>query len=128
MAHNRARFHLKAQPWRPTGDCGSLMEPRCKSSILPKRRLGSLPPPVQIQDVVGEHKTYNAGARYSPPRETRDLQIDYTALSFRNPPKVSFRYKLDGRDKRLEKCRHASPSLLHGSSTRSIPVSSNCVQ
>ncbi len=58
----------------------------------------SLPPPVQIQDVVGEHKTYSAGGDIRLPAKTRDLQIDYTALSFRNPPKVSFRYKLDGRD------------------------------
>jgi signal transduction histidine kinase len=58
----------------------------------------SLPPPVEIQAVVAEHKTYNAQGEIHLPAKTRDLQIDYTALSFRNPPKVSFRYKLDGRD------------------------------
>ena len=47
---------------------------------------------------MAEHKTYNAGGDIRLPAKTRDLQIDYTALSFRNPPKVSFRYKLDGRD------------------------------
>jgi hypothetical protein len=29
---------------------------------------------------------------------TRDLEIDYTALSFVVPQKVRFRYKLEGRD------------------------------
>ena len=33
------------------------------------------------------------------PRLTRDLEIDYTALSFVAPQKVQFRYQLDGNDK-----------------------------
>jgi hypothetical protein len=32
------------------------------------------------------------------PPLTRDLEIDYTALSFVAPQKVRFRYKLEGRD------------------------------
>jgi signal transduction histidine kinase len=47
---------------------------------------------------VAEHKTYKAEGEIRLPAKTRDLQIDYTALSFRNPSKVTFRYKLDGRD------------------------------
>ena len=33
------------------------------------------------------------------PPLTRDIEIDYTALSFVSPQKVRFRYKLEGRDK-----------------------------
>jgi signal transduction histidine kinase/ligand-binding sensor domain-containing protein len=58
----------------------------------------SIPPPVYIQDVVAEHKTYGGNANIWFPAGTRDLQIDYTALSFRNPQKVAFRYRLEGRD------------------------------
>jgi signal transduction histidine kinase len=58
----------------------------------------SIPPPVYIQDVVAEHKTYGGNANIRFPAGTRDLQIDYTALSFRNPQKVAFRYRLEGRD------------------------------
>jgi len=35
---------------------------------------------------------------WSFPARTRDIEIDYTALSFSIPQKVRFRYKLDGRD------------------------------
>src|SRR5215813_5777765 len=58
----------------------------------------SVPPPVYIQDVVAEHKIYGGNANIWFPAGTRDLQIDYTALSFRNPQKVAFRYRLEGRD------------------------------
>jgi signal transduction histidine kinase/ligand-binding sensor domain-containing protein len=58
----------------------------------------SIPPPVYIQDVVAGHKTYDGNANTRFPAGTRDLQIDYTALSFRNPQKVAFRYRLEGRD------------------------------
>lgn len=58
----------------------------------------STPPPVYIQDVVAEHKIYGGNADIWFPAGTRDLQIDYTALSFRNPQKVAFRYRLEGRD------------------------------
>jgi len=57
-----------------------------------------IPPPVYIQDVVAEHKIYGGNADIWFPAGTRDLQIDYTALSFRNPQKVAFRYRLEGRD------------------------------
>src|SRR5215472_14964964 len=58
----------------------------------------SIRPPVYIQDVVAEHKIYGGNANIWFPAGTRDLQIDYTALSFRNPQKVAFRYRLEGRD------------------------------
>ena len=74
---------------------GTALQVLGSSKASPK----SLPPPVQIQGVVAEHTTYNAQREIRLPAKTSDLQIDYTALSFRNPAKVRFRYKLDGRDK-----------------------------
>ena len=56
-----------------------------------------VPPPVQIEQIVADRKTYAAGAKL--PALVRDVEIDYTALSFVAPEKVRFRYKLEGRDR-----------------------------
>jgi signal transduction histidine kinase/ligand-binding sensor domain-containing protein len=63
-----------------------------------------LPPPVHIEQVIADRKTYDATSamdgRLPPlPPLVRDLQIDYTALSLVAPEKVRFRYKLEGRDR-----------------------------
>jgi signal transduction histidine kinase/ligand-binding sensor domain-containing protein len=58
----------------------------------------TIPPPVYIENVIAGHKTHGAHKDISFAANTRDLQIDYTALSFRNPQKVAFRYRLEGRD------------------------------
>ena len=56
-------------------------------------------PPVQIEKFVVDGKPYEAnGTPILPPR-TRDLEIDYAALSFVNPQRIRFRYKLESRDK-----------------------------
>jgi signal transduction histidine kinase/ligand-binding sensor domain-containing protein len=58
----------------------------------------ALPPPVHIEQVVADRKNYSPGRDLRLPPLTRDLEIDYTALSFVIPQKVRFRYKLEGRD------------------------------
>ena len=55
-------------------------------------------PPVHIEDVIADRKTYSPENRLRLPALTRDLEIDYTALSFVVPQKVQFRYKLEGYD------------------------------
>lgn len=58
----------------------------------------NVPPPVYIEQVVADRTAYPAqGVLRLPPRN-RDLEIDYTAVSFVAPQKVRFRYRLDGRD------------------------------
>ena len=57
-----------------------------------------VPPPVHIEEVLADHKGYLAHNDLRLPALTRDLEIDYTALSFSAPKKVRFRYKLEGRD------------------------------
>ena len=66
-------------------------------------RFNKLPPPVHIEQLIADHKPYEADSEANlnltlPPR-VRDLQIDYTALSLMAPAKVRFRYWLEGRDK-----------------------------
>ena len=65
-----------------------------------------LPPPVRIEQIVADGKTYwqnwSGGAsssRVKLPPLVRDLAIDYTALSLAVPEKVHFRFKLEGQDK-----------------------------
>jgi signal transduction histidine kinase len=58
----------------------------------------ALPPPVHVEQVLADRKNYSPSKDLRLPPLTRDLEIDYTALSFVVPQKVLFRYKLDGRD------------------------------
>ena len=53
-----------------------------------------------------------------PPR-TRDVQIDYTALSLEAPEKMHFRFKLEGQDK-TGGGGQRPPSALHEPASRAI--------
>jgi PAS domain S-box-containing protein len=57
-----------------------------------------IPPPVHIEEITADHKNYAPRDGLRLPALTRDLEIDYTALSFVVPQKVRFRYKLEGHD------------------------------
>ena len=61
----------------------------------------NLPPPVHVEQLIGDRKTYDttANGNLRLPPLIRDLQIDYTALSFVAPEKNLFRYKLEPRDR-----------------------------
>ena len=58
----------------------------------------TLPPPVHVDEVIADRRSYTLSADLRLPPLTRDLQITYTAPSMAVPQKVRFRYKLDGRD------------------------------
>jgi len=82
--------------WFLPGDGVSVVDPR----HMPYNKL---PPPVHIEGVTADRKTYDItpsvdGQLRLPPL-SRDLQIDYTALSLVAPEKVLFRYKLEGWDR-----------------------------
>jgi len=55
-------------------------------------------PPVHVESIIADHKSYAPRDGLRLPALTRDLEVDYTALSFVAPQKVRFRYKLEGRD------------------------------
>jgi signal transduction histidine kinase/ligand-binding sensor domain-containing protein len=82
--------------WFVTPDGISVVDPR----HLP---FNNLPPPVHIEQVTADRKTYDVSSGISGPAHLppliRDLEIDYTALSLVAPEKVIFRYKLEGRDR-----------------------------
>ena len=62
---------------------------------LPQNRVA---PPVQIELITADRAVYPIHASLTLPPLTKELQIDYTALSFVAPEKVRFRYRLDGFD------------------------------
>ena len=76
-------------------------------SVVDPSRLpvNSLAPPVQIEQITIDHNVswQNSWGDASPSvhlaAKVRDLEIDYTALSFVEPEKVFFRYKLEGWDR-----------------------------
>jgi len=85
--------------WFLPGDGVSVIDPR----HIP---FNKLPPPVHIEQVIADGKTYwqnwsgdSSSAYPKLPPLVRDLTIDYTALSLVAPEKVHFRFKLEGQDK-----------------------------
>lgn len=57
-----------------------------------------LPPPVHVEQITADRKTYDAISQLRLPPRVRDLEIDYTALSLVTTEKVLFRYMLEGFD------------------------------
>jgi streptogramin lyase len=58
----------------------------------------AIAPPVHAEEIIVDRQSHppQPGLRLAP--HPRDLEIDYTALSFVVPQKVRFRYKLEGHD------------------------------
>ena len=69
-------------------------------ALINTRSLASnkLPPPVHIEQLTADGKDYPMSGLVSLPPLVRNIRIDYTALSFVDPRKVQFRYKLEGYD------------------------------
>jgi len=87
----RAAKSSDGKLWFPPGVGVSVIDPR----HIP---FNKLPPPVHIEQITADRKTYETSSKLRLPALSRDLQIDYTALSFVAPEKVRFRVKLEGRD------------------------------
>ena len=69
------------------------------SVIDPSRMaINTVPPPVHVELITADRRTYPAKPGLQLPPLVRDLSIDYAALSLVVPEKVDFRYKLEGQD------------------------------
>ena len=55
-------------------------------------------PAVHVEQIIADRKGHSLRGEVRLPARTRDVEIDYTALSFAVPQKVRFRYRLEGRD------------------------------
>lgn len=62
---------------------------------LPENRLA---PPVHIEAMRADRKTYPMTDGLQLPALTKDIEFDYTALSYVVPQKVRFQYLLEGQD------------------------------
>jgi signal transduction histidine kinase/ligand-binding sensor domain-containing protein len=84
--------------WFVTGEGVQVVDPRHLA-------FNKLPPPVHIEQMVADRRTHwqnlpdAAAANVRLPALTRNLQIDYTALSLVAPEKIHFKYKLEGQDR-----------------------------
>jgi len=114
--------------WFVTGEGIQVVDPH----HLPLNRLQ---PPVHIEQVVADSKTYwqnspgLAAGSVQLPALTRDLEIDFTALSLVAPEKIHFRYKLEGQDSDWRETvneRHALyTNLTPGSYSFRVTASNN---
>jgi signal transduction histidine kinase len=78
--------------WFVSDDGVSVVDPR----HLPFNKLA---PPVHIEQIIADRKTYDTSPSQRLPPLVRDLEIDYTALSLAAPEKNLFKYKLEGHDR-----------------------------
>ena len=61
-------------------------------------RLNSPVPPVSIVRAIADGKTFDAATNANLGARTRNLEVDYTAVSLNRANRVRFRYKLEGID------------------------------
>jgi signal transduction histidine kinase/streptogramin lyase len=80
------------QLWFATGSVLQMIDPQNLTH-------NELPPPVHILGMVADYKTIGHLSDVRLPALTRDIRIDYAALSLVTPEKVRFRYALWGVDK-----------------------------
>lgn len=107
--------------WFQSGDGVHVIDP----NDLP---VNEIPPPVYIEQVTADRKTYEPTEGLRLPPLIRDLAIDFTALSLVAPEKVRFRYKLEGYDDEWHDAgnrRQAFYTNLSPSSYRFRVVASN---
>jgi signal transduction histidine kinase len=77
--------------WFSTIDAVSILDPR-------EIRDNRLAPPVHIEQLTADRKSYDTSSNLRLPPLVRDLQISYTALSLVTPERNRFRVMLEGRD------------------------------
>jgi len=83
--------------WFVTGEGVQVVDPHHLA-------FNNVEPPVHIEQVVADHQNYwqnitgTAVSNLRLPARTRDLTINYTALSLVAPEKVHFKYMLEGQD------------------------------
>jgi len=66
-------------------------------------------PPITIQSVSADDKSYAPASRLSLPARTSSVQISYSAISLSDPEAIRFRYKLQEADKDWHEVATANP-------------------
>jgi len=77
--------------WFPTARGAVVIDPRKLDS-------GAISPPVAIEEAVVDRVMQPKGGEIVIPPGSRDIEIHYTGLSFVDPARLKFRYRLEGYD------------------------------
>jgi len=77
--------------WFPTIAGVAMIDPK-------EIKTNTLPPPVVIEQILADHRPLPAQQNLKLPPGIKTLEFHYTGLSLLAPPRVRFRYKLDGFD------------------------------
>ncbi len=112
--------------WFHTGEGIQLVDPHHVA-------FNKVPPPVHIEQIAADNKVYwqNLPGKVSSmhlPALTRNVQIDYSALSLAAPEKVHFKYRLEGQDsdwRAVINDREVQYSNLHPGPYRFRVIASN---
>jgi signal transduction histidine kinase len=76
-------------------------------------KIQAVPPPITIQSVTADDKSYAPASRLSLPAHTSSVQISYSAVSLSDPEAIRFRYKLQEADKDWHEVAASSPVTYH---------------
>jgi signal transduction histidine kinase/ligand-binding sensor domain-containing protein len=87
----RAKMDRDGRLWFATSKVALMIDPA-------EANAQQSPPPIRVEQVIADRKPFAPAAALTLPVRTRDLEIQYTALSFRVPQKIQFRYQLVGHD------------------------------
>jgi len=69
----------------------------------------AVPPPITIQSITADDKSYAPASRLSLPAHTSSVQISYSAVSLSDPEAIRFRYKLREADKDWHEVAASTP-------------------
>jgi signal transduction histidine kinase/streptogramin lyase len=78
-----------------------------------------VPPPITIQSVSADDKSYSPASRLFLPAHTSSVQISYSAVSLSDPEAIRFRYKLREADNDWHEVAASSPVTY-----RNLPLGS----
>jgi signal transduction histidine kinase len=71
------------------------------------------PPPIRIQSVSADDKSYTPAPHLTLPAHTSSVQVNYSAVSLSDPEAIRFRYKLEETDKDWHEAAAATPVAYH---------------
>jgi signal transduction histidine kinase len=83
----------------------------------------TVPPPITIQSVSADDKSYAPASGLSLPAHTSSVQVSYSAVSLSDPEAIRFRYKLEETDKDWHEVASATPVTYHNLPPRSYHFS-----
>ncbi|MBB6145288.1 signal transduction histidine kinase/ligand-binding sensor domain-containing protein [Silvibacterium bohemicum] len=89
--HPRASLTPDGRLWFATSVVVQMVDPN-------NLALNTIVPPVHVEEMIADRTSYPVQQGLRLPPRTRQIEIDYTALSFDAPKKVRFRYRLIGYD------------------------------